>query len=98
MKVTIGQLTVTVDSFEELDELVKRYGGATVAAPLKRRIRKGEAIKEIQGALEGLNGVGVAQIRIAERVGVSVGTINRTLRKYPLLFIKGVDGMWRNNR
>jgi hypothetical protein len=32
MKVKIGSLEISVDSLDELDELVKRYGGATTPA------------------------------------------------------------------
>lgn len=39
MKVRIGNLEITVETLDELDELVKRYGNAPIASPDESAVR-----------------------------------------------------------
>lgn len=59
------------------------------------RLRKGEGIGAILKVVSGPDGLGLSQVQIAEKTGISASTVYRLLTKNPDRFVLGQDNLWR---
>jgi DNA-directed RNA polymerase specialized sigma subunit len=61
----------------------------------KKRLHKGEGIAAILKVLNGPDGLGMSQVQIAEKTGISPSTVSRILSKNLDKVTEGVDHMFR---
>jgi len=78
-----------------IEILTLRLSAPAVVKGDKPRLHKGEGIASILQALNGPDGLGMSQVQISEKTGISPSTVSRILAKNTDKVAEGVDHLFR---
>jgi DNA-directed RNA polymerase specialized sigma subunit len=88
----IERIKATANRIEALQQKLCQPARANGKTP---RLRKGEGIANILKVLNGWDGLGMSQVQIAEKTGISPSTVSRILSKNTDKVAEGVDHLFR---